>query len=225
MKRKMNVLDIRIDQLYAKEALQRAVSYMQTEPISIVKIVTTDILMQAGEIPELKEYIEYSDLVIAGEKQILEAAEIEDKKMLSEAENRIFVKLFLQYLHKHQSKVFVLGGSQEEILHLEQEFSQHYHGIQIVGTECVTEDTADDLVLNQVNGAETECIIAILPTPLQEAFAARNRQLFHANLWLGLGKNMKFIQKDSKYKFIIQTFFSNHLFKREIEKEKRKKEQ
>ena len=68
-------------------------------PVNIVEMVTVDGLMQMDEMPELKGEIRKFDLVMAGDRTILEAAEVTEKKYLQETEGQLFLKLFLRYLH------------------------------------------------------------------------------------------------------------------------------
>lgn len=224
MEPNINVLNIQIDNYTAKAAMQKVVKYLQTEPISVVKIVTTDILVQAGDLPELKGYIECSDMVLAGERAILEAADITDKKMLQEVESGLFVQMFMHFMHKNKSRVFLLGATEEVINRFQEYMNAYYGGICLVGCECVTEMTPEDMVLNQVNGGEVDCIIALLPTPLQEKFIAHTKELFNANVWFGLGKNIKLKHENSNYKWWMQSLLTNRIFRKEIEREKRKKE-
>ena len=70
--------------------------------------------MRINEAQELKEGISQFDLVLAGDKMILEAAEVTDRKYLQETEGQVFLKMFLRYLHKNHKRVYLLVGSEEE---------------------------------------------------------------------------------------------------------------
>lgn len=224
MEEKISVLDVQIDNYSAKEAMKKAVEYMQNDPINVIKIVTTDMLVQAGEMPELKEYIEHSDMVLAGETSILEAAGICDRKRLRETETSLFIKMFMRFLHKGGAKVFLLGESKEQLQKETDYIVKYYGGVEIIGSACVQPETPDDLILNLINGVEVDCIMVTLPTPLQEQFIARNKALFNAKVWLGLGKNFKLKGEGTDYKWMVKSILTNRLFRKEIEREKRKKE-
>lgn len=132
MSEKINVLDIDIDHCSAKEAMKEAIAYMDSEPVNIIEMVTVDGLMEIGEVPELKENIGEFDIVLAGDKTILEAADITEHRCLQETEDKTFLRMFLRYLHKNHKRVYLLVESEEE----GQEFYSHlensYRGIQIV---------------------------------------------------------------------------------------------
>ena len=58
-------------------------------------------------------------LVLPGEVEILEAAEIHDRVKLKETENRIFLKMFMKYLQKNQKRIYLLADTEEEIVQAE----------------------------------------------------------------------------------------------------------
>ena len=166
---KMNVLNVQLDDYTAKDAMKAVTEYMHTEPVNTVEILTVDILMKAAQTEGLKEDIEQLDLVIAGDESILEAAEVTEKKKLQEAHNQVFMKLVFHYFHKNRSRVFLLTDLPEETQKLEQFLQSEYTGIQIAGTACVPEDeSADDLITNQINGAEVDCVLSSMVSPKQE---------------------------------------------------------
>ena len=54
MDKKMNVLDVQIDDCTAKEAMKAVVDYMKTEALNSVEMVTADTLMLASRMPDMK---------------------------------------------------------------------------------------------------------------------------------------------------------------------------
>ena len=96
MSKKISVLDISIDNFTAKEAMQEALAYMESDLVSVIELVTIESLMELGTEAELKEEIENFDLILAGNKTILEAAEITDDKCLRETQDKTFLKMFLR---------------------------------------------------------------------------------------------------------------------------------
>lgn len=223
MDEKINVLNVRINNMNAKEAMKKVINYMHTEPISVVEIVTADTLMKAGEIPELKEDIEGSDLVLAGEKAILEAAGIDEKKRLSELEPNLFIKMLLRYFHKNHVRVFLLGSGSEKVQELEKYMQTNYEGIRITGADIISDGTPDDMILNLINGAEPECVISVLPSPLQERFISRNRTAINTRIWFGAGRSLGPDCRAEAYSRKLLGFLEKHFFRKEMEKEKRRK--
>ncbi|MEI3218986.1 MAG: WecB/TagA/CpsF family glycosyltransferase [Lachnoclostridium sp.] len=222
MNEKINVLDVTINDYTAKKAMSKTVDYMNTEPLNIVEMVTVDTLMYAREEPELRESIAHLDMVLPGEKEILEAADIKDRRQLQEVENQTYLRMFFCYLHKNHCRVFLLVETDEEAQDLYEFMNESYSGIQIAGMAKVSaEDSADELVVNAVNGDEVDCVIAALSAPTREKFAEHNKHLLNARVWLGVGKMLKFKYQEESHKNRLIRFITHHVFKREIQKNRR----
>lgn len=223
MEKKMNVLNVQMDDFSAKDAMKAMMEYMQTETVNTVEIVSADILMRAAQTKGLKENIEKLDLVLAGDESILEAAGVTEKKKLQEARSRVFVKMALRYFHKSRLKMFVLADSEEETANLRQYLAQEYGGIEIVGSEVVPADeSADDMITNRINGAEADVVLASLGSPKQEAFIDRCRNVLSVRLWFGIGRETALFPKKTNWTERVRDFFERKILKREIEREKKK---
>lgn len=223
MNGRIQVLNIGIDDCTAKEAMKQTVEYMGTEAINVIEMVTVDTLMYASGDPSLRENIEKMDLVIPGEKEILEGTDTAEKKQLQEIEQRTYLKMFFRFLHKNHSRVFLLVETEEEAEAFYRYLEESYSGIQVAGMAKVSSlDAADDLVVNAVNGAETDCVIAALSSPGQEDFIVRNRMLLNARVWLGVGKGENPIYRSGGRLKKITQFINHRLFRHEVEKNRKK---
>lgn len=73
------------------------------------------------------------------------------------------------------------------------------------------------------NGAEVDCVLSLLSSPLREDFAVKNKNLFNVRLFLCLGKTMIPEEKRRFGSRKISQFLTKALFKKEIEKQKIRK--
>lgn len=223
MSKKMSVLDISIDNFTAKEAMQEALAYMESDLVSVIELVTIESLMELGTEAELKEEIENFDLILAGNKTILEAAEITDHKCLRETEDKTFLKMFLRYLARKHKRVYLLVESEEEGQKMFGHFEEYYRGTQIVGMAKVSaKNRADDMLINAINGEEVDCVLSALSSPLQEELISKNRNVMNARVWLGLGKDGIPVSAKGIGGGRIGQFFMKQIFKKEIEKSKKR---
>ena len=62
MSKKISVLDISIDNFTAKEAMQEALAYMESDLVSVIELVTIESLMELGTEAELKKRSRISTL-------------------------------------------------------------------------------------------------------------------------------------------------------------------
>ncbi len=219
---KINVLGIYIDNYTSKEAMKESVNYMESELMNIVDLVTVDALMDMDAESGLKEDVCGFDLVLAGDKMILEAADVTEKRYLQETENRLFIKMFLRFLHKNHKRVYVLVESEEEGSTFYDYLARYYSGIQVGGMAKVSAtNRADDMLVNAINGAEIDCILSVLSSPLQEDFAVRNKSLLNARILLGLGKETLPVRRQGIAGGKVTQFLVKRIFKKEMEKRKR----
>lgn len=222
MNGKINVLDIDFDNLTAKEAMKQTVGYFESEPVSIIEMMTADGLMTMDELPGLKEDICRFNLVLAGDKTILEAAEITDRRCTQEIETNLFLKMLFRYMHKNHKRVYILVETEEDGQEYYAQLESNYSGIQIAGLAKVSASArADDMLVNAINGAEVDCVISALPAPLQEEFIAKNKNVLNTNIWLGLGQTIKPVGGIKNAPGRLTQFIVKRIFKKEIEKHRR----
>ncbi len=222
MNETISVLDVKIDNCSAKQAMKASVEYMSTAATNVVELVTIETLMSAKDKPDLRKAIEQSDLVLPGQEEILEAAGIADTRRIQEMRAQVYLKMYLKYLHKNHSRAYLLVETDEEVDRLTACLFSRYRGIQVVGAAKVAPGAGmDDMLVNAINGGEVDSVIAVLSSPVQEEFIARNRSLINARMWLGAGKLMESIYKGKSRGGKIATFVDRLFFKREIEKNRR----
>ena len=79
-----------------------------------------------------------------------------------------------------------------------------------------------DMLVNAINGSEVDCVLSALSVPLQEDFIAKNRNLLDARVWIGVGKKIFSPRKPGFGQGKIAKYLLNHIFRREMEKNKLK---
>lgn len=223
MKKKMNIFDVEIDSLTAKEAMQAAVQYLQSGSVKTIEFVTLDMLMNGQDSPKWKENTKEIDILLPGEREILEAAHVKDRGLLKDVSNRVFLKMFLRYLKKNRKKLFLLAASEQELDALEGAMGEYSHGIIIAGREILSEDgKSEENIINDINGAEIDCIFSVLPSPQQEDFVVRNSALLNARVWLGCSQSLTeaYLEKNASG---VRRFFIKKLFRYQVGKQKKEK--
>lgn len=219
---RINVLDIDIDNFTAKEAMKEFVGFMQSEPISVIEMVTADSLIQMDAAEQLKCEIGCFDLILAGDTTILESADITEKKYLREIQERTFLKMLLRYINKHHKRIYLLVETEEEGQEFLRFLEYNCRGAQIGGMAKVSEkDRADDMIVNAINGADIDCVISAMSSPLQEDFVMKNRSVLNANVWLGLGKGILPLNKTGAVQSRFTQFVIKKVFQKEMEKRKK----
>lgn len=219
----LQVLDVAVDCHSAKENMKKVVQYMESEPMNLVEMITMQTLVDIPKEDEITVQMKEFDLTFAGNKEILQAAEVTHAGYLKEAEEMLFMKMFLRYLRKNRKRIFLIAETSEFLDALVEYAKNRYNGIRIVGMASMEEHgVSDDMIVNMVNGTETDCIMAFLPSPLQEQFALRNKALLNARMWMGLGTGVKDKLMGSMVRNKVKTFFVRQFLKKKIKDEKKK---
>ena len=175
---KMNIFDVEIPILTAKEAMIRAMQYLESESVDTIELVSMDMLMKERENAQWKEQINELTMLLPENTEILKAAEIENEKLFRETEENVFLKMFMKYMQKSHKKIFLLADSEENLGKVETVLSRHNRGIRITGQMVISENEEQiQDAINAINGTETDCILSVLPSPFQERFITANKAL------------------------------------------------
>lgn len=222
MENKIEVLNIRVDLCTAKEAMRKATEYLNTDLMNVIEFVTPDSIIALDESDELKSQMDQFELVIAGDKSLLEAMGVRNEELAEEIEERLFLRMFFYYLHKNYKRVYLLVEEEKEAENIYEHFSKLYGGIEIVGiAKVAAENRADMMLVNAINGSEVDCVISTLSTPLQEDFLVKTKQFMNVRLWLGLGKKVMDFEERETAKRKLAKYLMKKILKKEIEKQKR----
>lgn len=185
---KMNIFDVEIPILTAKEAMIRAMQYLESESVDTIELVSMDMLMKERENAQWKEQINALTMLLPENTEILKAAEIENEKLFRETEENVFLKMFMKYMQKNHKKIFLLADSEENLGKVEAVLSRHNRGIRVTGQMVISENEEQiQDAINAINGTETDCILSVLPSPFQERFITANKALLNVRVWLGGG--------------------------------------
>lgn len=230
MENRIDIFDIEIDTLTAKGTLKKIVQFMESETISTVELVTLELLVQGQENPEWKEMMREMDIVLPGEKDILEASQkaaglpegaANSEHLMKELEKKVFLKMFLRYLQKTQKKVFLLARQEEELLFLQEKLQSYAKGFLFAGHAILPEDgERKESVINEINGVEPDCIISVLPYPEQEKFIYEAKALLNARVWVGC--SLSLLQEEHKKRASgkLRRFFLKRTFIHLVDQQK-----
>ncbi len=127
------------------------------------------------------------------------ATQVMSIRTISESERKLLVKMFNHWLHKNSKRVFLLTDEVTSLQMVEDFFKANYRGIKIVETATLEEHgMSDDKILNRINGAEADCIIASLPQEFEDTFFENNRLSLNAKLWFALGLKTEWREEKSR---------------------------
>ncbi len=236
MENKIDIFEIDIDALTAKDTLKRIVQFMESETVNTVEIVTLELLVHGQDDPEWREMMRQMDLVLPGEKEILEASEKaavplgggagSNGRLIKEMEKRVFLKMFLKYLQRTGKKVFLLAGQEADLLLLQEKLRPYAKGFLPAGHALLPQEGGrKDSVINEINGAEPDCIISVLPYPEQERFITEAKALLNARLWIGCSLILLQEENIKKPSGKLRKFFLKRTLRHLVDQQKSRQEE
>lgn len=188
---KINILGVQVDYLNVDAQMEKIEEFMQNDHLNTVGIITMNTLLMSREAPDWKVYLESLDMSIPGEREVLEAAGISEGQIYEEVEeNEFFARLFW-YLISQERKVFLLGGSPEELEGLKKYLLETYPGLDIAGeaADAEKDEASTDSLVNEINSVSPDVVISGLQGFRQDQFLLENRQKINGRIWLGLGEH------------------------------------
>lgn len=214
MSERINVLGIEINNYTAKEAMQRVVEYMKRDSLQVVARMTPKSIKHLMDEPEYVSQLEDYEIVLLESKELLQTAGIFDKQLIKEMEDQTFFRLFGRYLHKNQKKVFLLAETTLLLREMQSFIMTKFPKITVEGTVVMEEHTAsEDMIVNAINMADADCIIAAVSSPTQERFVKKYRTALNAKIWMGFG--VEFAKNDSRSPLVIlKEFVEKNILKR-----------
>ena len=188
MIKKIDILGIRLDNYTVREAIRQVENYMSGDALSAIGRISVQTLLASENDPVVRDVISSLDLSVIGEKEIMQAARINAMQRIRETEADDFSVEFFKRIERNKKKVFLLGGTEEEVREAEKELLAQYPKLSIVGGYAVENSLSDpDAVINEMNGMIPDVVVSVLPTPLQEHFFWEHKTKMNAAIWYGLG--------------------------------------
>lgn len=226
MSERIKVLGMEIDNVSVMDAMGLVEEFINTEPLSILAVISAGMLLKAGEDLQYKEKIEHLSLGIIGEKEVLEAAGIQDPERHMEVENNWFLASFLEYAAVNQKKAVVFCEKAVETAALSDYVETAYPELEVVGKFFLEDMTQDaDSILNLINGTSTDIIIASLGIPEQENFVFENSSKLNAKIWLGLGKSLNLKKVPELKTGFLEKLIEKRIFKKKISRYQQEEEE
>lgn len=220
MGEKINIFDVEIPCIKAKEAMIRAMYYMEQESLNTIEFLSMKMLLNGQEDTQWKEQLNGLSMILPGSVEILEAAQVKDSILLRETDDKLFLRMFMKYMQKNHKKLFLLAESEEKLDKAEELLIRQNRGIQIIGKAVITQDGERiQNVINAINGTETDCILSVLSSPFQEQFIQRNKALLNARVWLGCGTAFRQNFEDMRLNNRIRHFVMKRLFRYRVGKQ------
>lgn len=223
----IDIFGITVKDYDQKETIQLLNRYLDNGGLNLVSYLNTQMLIDAENVENCREWISNLDMTIPAESEILKTAGIKDDKRLKEVGSGVIIKTLVHKLSKNKLPVYLITRTQSEMDALEKELKEIQGYLNIVGRFTLAENDGvaaeltkerEDVMVNDINGLVPKAIISRLEFTKQLRLMNEHKKRINAELWLGLipGIRLQGLRKHGKMR--LNSFFYKKLFSRKFMK-------
>ncbi len=216
----IDVLGMHITDYPLKDAIKMSLKYIGNGAMNTIFYLSSQVLLDAGENAEQREWLESMDLLLYGEPTVLDVLKENTRERKNEIRNDAFLHEYIKKLARGKQSIYLVLDSEEKADSLENYLKELHASVHVIGRYIWEEgsSTAEDLV-NELNDVSPDVIISKLPSALQLQLIYENRRMINASVWVALlyervinkKKNVTFGSK-------LDWMFYKRLFKRRVNK-------
>lgn len=219
MNEKIEILGVKINNETAQDSISKVLEFLGTDSLSTVGVISSNVLVEALKEPGWSEKVESLDLTIIGDKEVLKASG--KNSLLTQedvVENRILKGIFDYAIENHRN-VALLAENESDKIPFQKYMKKQYRGLEMIEVFSLDDATEDeDSVVNLLNAAAEDIIVAAIPSPQQEEFLAASKQKLGAKVWIGLGQSVSMMEGGESKVGFLGKLIEKRLFKRKVSK-------
>lgn len=190
--KKIEIMGVEIDNYSVRESLLLADAYLNNHVMNTIEYVTMESINKAAKDSHYKDQLEKIDLLLPGEKEMLDVYGMKDVQRKKEIGDHLFFVEFLRKAVRLDKKVYLIGEKKNSILLVREFIKKYYEDLNIVGAVALEENNGEIAnVINEINAEAPDIILSVLPSPLQEDFLEQQNDKLCAKVWFGFGDSYR----------------------------------
>lgn len=186
MQKKISIMDVNIAVVDETMLMSKVDEYLLDDALNTILFVSMDGLSKASEDKLLCQNMNSFDIVVAGERALLELAG-ENIKTEKIAAGYDTLGTMLENLRKSDRTLFIVGENETEIGYLQSYCKMMQPELRIVGSYSFERELAQEALLNEINSYAPDMLLVFLDCGVQEQWIMDNRQLLNAKLAVAIG--------------------------------------
>ncbi len=217
--KEIDVLGMHITDYPVKEAIKHALKFIGNGAMNTIFYVSSPVLLEAGENPQQKEWLESMDMLLYGEPTVLDVLGENTRERKNEIKQDAFLHEYIKKIARGKRRVFLILDSQEKADSLEAYLHSLHESVNIIGKYIWNEEEsqADDLV-NELNDVSPDIIISKLPNLVQQKLICENRKMINASVWIALLYERVIKKHKVTFGAKLDRLFYMRLFKRKVDR-------
>ncbi|MBQ7832998.1 MAG: WecB/TagA/CpsF family glycosyltransferase [Lachnospiraceae bacterium] len=215
----IDVLGMHITDYPIKEAIKHALKYIGNGAMNTIFYVSSPVLLEAGENPQQREWLESMDMLLYGEPTVLDVLGENTRERKNEIKQDAFLHEYIKKIARGKQRVYLILDSQEKADQLNEYLHDLHESVDVIGIYIWDEENskAEDLV-NELNDVSPDVIISKLPNLVQQKLICENRRMINASVWIALLHERVIKKKKVTFGSKLIRLFYMRLFKRKVNK-------
>ncbi|MBO5341692.1 MAG: WecB/TagA/CpsF family glycosyltransferase [Lachnospiraceae bacterium] len=215
----IDVLGMHITDYPIKEAIKHALKYIGNGAMNTIFYVSSPVLLEAGENPQQREWLESMDMLLYGEPTVLDVLGENTRERKNEIKQDAFLHEYIKKIARGKQRVYLILDSQEKADQLNEYLHDLHESVDVIGIYIWDEENskAEDLV-NELNDVSPDVIISKIPNLVQQKLICENRRMINASVWIALLHERVIKKKKVTFGSKLNRLFYMRLFKRKVNK-------
>lgn len=190
--KKIEIMGVEIDNYSVRESLLLADAYLNNNVMNTIEYVTMEAINKASKDSHYKEQLEKIDLLLPGEKEMLDVYGMKDSQRKKEIGDNLFFVEFLRKVARLGKRVYIIGDKENSVSMLRDFLRTYYEDLLVVGSIALEQNNGEIAnVINGINAEASDVILSVLPSPLQENFLEEQNDKLCAKVWFGFGTSYR----------------------------------
>lgn len=185
----IEILGVAFDNVTMDEAVDRALTLMETRSAAYVVTPNPEIVMSAREDPALALAIQNADMVLPDGVGVIYGGKILGTPLKEKVPGIDFASRVMERLAQRNGRVYLFGAKPGVAELAGENLQKQFPGLLIAGT-CDGYFTDDAPIIDAINEAKPDLLLVCLGFPKQEIWMQSNAERLNVGLMAGLGGSL-----------------------------------
>lgn len=199
MRNTVNIVGIKIDKLDFLEAQEKVMEFLESNSLNMIFTPNSEMLLDAVKDRELENILNEAQLVIPDGIGVVIASKFYGTPLKERVTGVDLSTKILEQGAKRNSKVFLLGATQESVSAAAVKIQENYKGINVVGIRngYYSEDE-EEQIINEINESGADILFVGLGAPRQEKLIYKYKDKLGVKIAIGFGGGIDILSETVK---------------------------
>lgn len=188
MRKTVKIVGIEVDKLDFLEAQEKVAEFLEGDSLNMIFTPNSEMLLDAVKDRELENILNEAQLVIPDGIGVVIASKFYGTPLKERVTGVDLSTKILELGAKKNSRLFLLGASEESVTGAAEKIKERFQGIDVVGVRngYYSEDE-EEQIIDEINQSGAEILFVGLGAPRQEKLIYKYKDRLGVKIALGFG--------------------------------------